>query len=418
MSAVHLYISHAGTLERYKNQNIILPSYINNMAALVIRAKNILEEVKDHISKNITSANLPVLASISAVDFDNVVWQDVDAALKSVQYDLAKKLDDEGYRRDFCLEPGHRLLVENIDQLVTNYNRILGNVRKYFPDFNAVEKGHNPIFGQDAIVSCFLTKCSGSDLDVWLQEKVNRFTTRDENLEEDMPDYYARGAHSASIDDKIKHLNDWEPRLSSVSPGLRELFGYGFYTGEAYVSINRLLREKYSENSYEFTRFAPSLVLPFYTRREMVLYRGDGQAFSPETMRIQGFYSTSLTVDGGTRWVKTGGRFVKITVPVGTPLLPLILDRDDECEYTLLPGTRLQKSSEAQFQTGHYVEYNVVENPPPLSESDEATIFRNAISYFDFRTMRIRATKIPPMNGKPDIVDIHQFNINLVNRLY
>ena len=395
---------------------------MNKMAALEIetktRAKNIFEEVKDHISKNITRANLPVLASISAVDFDNFVWEDVDAALKSVQYDLAKNLDEEGYRRDFCLEPGHRLLVENIDQLVTNYNRILGNVRKYFPEFNAVEEGHNPIFGQDAIVSCYLTKCSDSDLDAWLEEKLDRSSTRDEMLEEDMPDYYARDAHKASIDDKIKHLKYSEPRLSSISPGLREIFGYGFYTGEAYVNINHLLRERYSRDSYEFTRFAPSLVLPFYTHREMVLYRGDGQALSPETMRIQGFYSTSLTVDGGTKWVKTGGRFIKITVPKGTPLLPLILDRIEECEFTLLPGTRLQKKSEAQFQTGHYVEYKVVENPPPLSESDEATIFRNAISYFDFRTVGIKPKKLPPINGKPDIVDVHQFNINLVNRLY
>lgn len=381
------------------------------------RAEYLIHEVKEHIAKNITSESLPVLASISAVDFDNCKWEHIDTALKAIQYDLSNSLDNQNFREGFCAEHGYRFLVENTGQLVQNYNRILGNVRRLFPEFNLVEKDHNPIFGQDAMVSCFLRKCSDQELDVWSEERHDSSFTRGDWVDEDMSDYYLKNSQDSSVDSQGKYLMG--SNLFSLSPGLRGLLNFSIYTGFGYVQINAFLREKESlEGSDLFTRFAPNLAIPFYTHRDLVVYRGDGQTLSPATMKTQGFYSTALTVDDGARWTKNGGRFMEIIVPKGTPLLPLILDKRDECEFTLLPGTQLQKESETRFQTGHFVQYKVV-GSSKLSELDEAIIFRNAISNFNFTTVleRRKVKKFPATEGSPTPTEVHQFNLDLVNRL-
>lgn len=384
------------------------------------RAKTLVEAVEEHIANNMMNASMPILASISAVDFDNVNWGDIDAALKSIQYDFAKKFDDSGERRTFCSDGRHRLLVENTDQLVKNYNRILGNVRKFFPDFSKVKKDHNPIFGEDVMVSCFLRKCEDNDLDLWLQEIGERHP-RETNLDEEMNEYYDKRIHEDTTEEKAKYIRSIEYGLASLSPGLRVLLYFQSYIGENYIHINKFLR-KNIKNSTDFTLFAPNLAIPFYADKEYIVYRGDGMKFSPDTLKIKGFYSTALTLDDAIQWSKNDGRIMRIIVPKGTPFLLLILHKPEECEFTLLPGTQLEKVYDTGFQVGHFVEYRVAGNPPLLSESEEANIVRNSLSNYDLGNSDLIGRKkkktLSPTEGGPTLEEIHQFNVNLVNRLY
>lgn len=196
-----------------------------------------------------------------------------------------------------------RLLVENAEQLTNNYNRTLNNVRTIFPDFNLVHSIHHPFFGGGAIVSCHLRKCTDDEIERYhLQDDPFSHLVPGERLEQgnnDLKEFYDT-EFVDTIQAKAKETSSWGTSL--LSKGLQLMLAYGYYTGNGYYSINTLLRSNKTTKPTidamvkQFTRFGQTLLLPFYTEKDLVLYRGDGQTISSEIFTTRGLYSTSLSV--------------------------------------------------------------------------------------------------------------------------
>lgn len=397
----------------------------------------LFDEVKMHVFENINNDNVPLLSSIAKAtsghfDYD---FHSVEDALCLIHTHFRDKtMERQGIYDTF----GRRLAVENAEQLTQNFNRIMQNVRREFPDFNLAQESHNPIFGLDANVSCYLRRCSEEDKEAYIRAKYPP-------VFHDMPDEYVEEVKNEitefyntefvdTITAKAMRSKD-DPVDAIFSDKLRHMLNYGVYTGNGFIALNDLFRcNKNSKSTVEdmvsfFNLFAASLLLPMYSQNDFVIYRGDGLQVSTQSLKTKGFYSGSLSVSELIAFVKNGGRMIKINIPKGTPFLPLILNRLDEGEISLLPNTVLEKLSEMELQNGHFAEYTVVQNPPKLSDLEEATIFKHAIpDIFQRLVSRIKTVRgkrgkqwargLAPVEGDATFDEKVRFAINLINSKY
>ena len=391
--------------------------------------KSLFEEVKMHIFDNMNNDNVPLLSSIakatapfSFVEYD---FHSVDDALGLIHEHFREH--DQNYERNAIFSTfGSRVLVENVDQLTSNYNRVMKNLRREFPEFTLAQESHNDIFGSDAPFLCRLRRCSEEEVEAYVQ--MFR-PDRRENAKRQILESYDNGDYVDTIAAKAPKVE--ENGLSIFPPGLRDMFAYNFYTGGQFVPINQLFRsDKMSEIPLDtmvmnFNRFAQNLVLPFYTQQDFVMYRGDGLSVSSQKFTTKGFFSGSLSVPELGRFVRNGGRFLQINIPKGTPFLPFLLHRIDEGEIALLPNTVLQKESEMEFQNGHFAEYTVTENPPKLTDLEEATLFKHAIPpRFEEVVWRLsgekkeQAKNLPKAEGVAPFNETVQFAVDLINSKY
>lgn len=397
------------------------------------KVKTLFQEIKDHIFENMNDDNVPLLSSIAKAtegfaEHDFHSMESTRSALSLINKYFSGQ-DKSWSRQEIYGTFSDRLLVDNVDQLTENYNRILGNIRKLFPEFNLVHESHNPIFGSEATVSCSLRRCS--------DEEVARSMTegevfRDEITEEIVQDeieYMHEFYETEYVDTTFVKARQQKQRGFSLFPtGLKSMFNYSAYTGNGFTGINDLFRSnKASDISVDdmvtkFNRFGQTLMFPFFAKEDFTIYRGDGMSISSQTFTTKGLYSGSLSVVEIAKFVANGQRMIKINLPRGTPFLPFVIQRTDEGEIALLPGTVLEKMSGMDFQTGHFAEYTVIKNPPTLSELEEATIVKHAIPplFSDIRTLGSRRFKkwaddLPPIEGDPSHHEKSQFVLNLVN---
>ena len=399
-----------------------------------VAGESLFAMVKEYILKHPTRENIDVLSPISKVG-DEYDYHSIENAMDAIQNRFNGQ-ESVHHRREVYTVFGERILVENAEQLVANYNRILANVRKTFPAFNLVHEGHNGVFGNAATVSCVIRRCSDEDITSYT---VNQF-------------FHPRGVSDDYIAETIEELKesyeeDHDDTLAgkariisssnTVSKNLSAVMNYTGYSGNEYRGLNALLRCDKGTSILmhnmikSFGRFGINLALPMYTSDDLVIYRGDGLSTSPQKLTTRGFYSGSLSPDEMGKFVTNGGRIIKINVPAGTHFLPIILKRVDEGELVLLPGTVLEKQSEMTWDKGQYAEYTVVSNPPKISDVEEATLLMNAIHsrYPDMvSTYRVigPGTKMErrkfigsmPEPTGPSMDEMKQFTLDLVNSRY
>jgi len=401
------------------------------------KSRQLFKDVKNHVFENLSDENVPLLSSIAraTTGFTGYDFHSVDDALGLIHKHFGD-FDDNIERQEIYATFADRLAVENAQQLTEKYNHVMENVRKFFPEFNLAHRAHNPIFGSDAIVSCQIRRCSKDDV-------ANELRNGDPFAEDVSPQQIERqqaffdNFYETEYDDTVqaKAMSIRDMRLGIFPKGLKSMFSYEKYTGNGYMVLNDFFRcNKASVNSLEdmvgiFTRFAQNLCLPFYTDRDFRIYRGDGFPVSAQTLETKGFFSGSLSVVELGKFVKSGGRMIQINIPKGTPFLPLIMERTDEGEISLLPGTVLEKQSEMLLENGHFAEYTVAQNPPGMTELEEATIFKNIIpERFEDIVGRIKlfseekgkqwASSLPEAEGVASQEDILRFAISFINAKY
>lgn len=396
------------------------------------KVKSLFSEAKEHLLMNLSDGSIPLLSSISKVDVENFDVTEVEKTLIMLEKFFSNSENSQksnlhrDLRQTICKKFGFQLFVENYDQLVDNFNRILRNVRRQFPKFTLTQESHNTHFGVDAIVSCMLKKCLDEEIEEWFGGSGNQRFTDIKDMKIRLRDFYNEQYKRDNVESKTKYLinsysSHYLQALDLLSSGMRTVINYTGFSRGSYDPINHFLRgirgnkHNLTSMSHSFTEFACNLILPFYIHSDVVVYRGDKQTVSSASMTIKGFYSTALSVYSAARFTKEGGRFMKINVPKGTPILPIILDRDDECEFALLPGTTLKRVLKTDFETGHYVEYDVVRNPPRILEQEEATIMRNTIAN-KYRNRKFVVENI--VDGLPSEEEETQFNVDLVNNKY
>ena len=245
--------------------------------------KSLFEEVKMHIFDNMNNDTVPLLSSIAkatAPSFVEYDFHSVDDALGLIHAHFREH--DQNYERNAIFSTfGARVLVENVDQLISNYNRVMKNLRREFPEFNLAQESHNDIFGADAPFLCRLRRCSEEEVEAYVQ--MFR-PDRREKYKRQILESYDNGDYVDTIAAKAPGVEESGYRI--FPPGLRDMFAYNLYTGGQFVPINQLFRsDKTSEIPLNtmvinFNRFAQNLVLPFYTQQDFVMYRGDGLSVS------------------------------------------------------------------------------------------------------------------------------------------
>jgi hypothetical protein len=397
----------------------------------------LFDEVKMHVFDNMNNDNVPLLSSIAKATsgYFEYDYHSVEDALCLIHTHFRdKRMERQGIYDTFV----RRLAVENVEQLTHNFNRIMQNVRREFPDFNLAQESHNPIFGLDANVSCFLRRCSDEEKEAFIRGEYPRvFHDRtdddDEDLKNELTEYYNTEFVDTVAAQAMQRKDN--PADGILPDKLKAMLNYGVYTGSGYIPLNDFFR--CNKNSHStvgqmvnyFNLFAHSLVLPMYSQSDFVIYRGDGLQVSAQSLKTKGFYSGSLSVSELAAFVKNGGRMIKINIPKGTPFLPLILNRLDEGEISLLPNTVLEKLSEMELQNGHFAEYTVVQNPPKLSDLEEATIFKHAIPHtFEIVLSKIKVANgrrgkkwvrgLAPVEGDASFDEKVRFAVNLINSKY
>lgn len=413
-----------------------------NMEEKVKESLSLFEVVKKHVLENLNDGNSSILSSISKIENSDTEYDyhSMGNALGVIHKHFSNN-ESVIHRRYVYQTYASRILVENLDQLVSNYNRILDSVRKFFPDFNLVHEGHNRIFGVRADYTCNLRKCSDDEI----VSRMKSHGLQEEDIDEEDIEYekklmteFYESEFSDTVNGKARNVS--ESGLSVFTSNLKSVLErYGYYTGNGYIPINALFRGDRNANTTmsnmitAFRNFAQVMILPLYIEEDIVLYRGDGLSVSSDRLVTKGFYSGGLSILDMGGFVKNGGRLLKITVPGGTPFLPLILDRHDEGEIVLLPGTTLEKTSQMDLENGHYSEYTVVGHPPKFTELEEATILKNFIPHtFEeiistFKVGGNASTKrkkkafldtIPPPQGTSSEEETTKFIIDLVNSKY
>lgn len=411
---------------------------------LSVAIGSLFDTVSDHVFKNISDENLPLLSYIHKAaiekDFDRGDMEAVNKALYAIESFYRRNPNDrehDFYRKKICSRFAHHLLLENYEQLVQNYNRIMTNVRKHFPEFNLAQKGHNVVFGQDATIPCVARRCSNEDMETWSQKQDSFYTIlehgrvlNDENARKDLrlelEKFYADSSYEDGLGARAELLERVLGKLRSFPYGMEYMFNYRYYINIGYEDINDFLRRRprsHRQGSIEdlsksFTMFAANLALPFITTSDIVVYRGDFQKSSSEIMNVKGFLSTALSVQDTKKFAFDGGRILSIKIPKGTPVIPLSLHLSFECEILLLPGTRLKRVSRMMLSKGLFIEYEVMRNPPRLSGVEEATLFRNRIAegYKIFEKTLFKDSVAA--TGLPTIQEIDDFNVDLVRKMY
>ena len=407
-------------------------------------ALSLFEELKGYILRKMNTGNMAVLSSISKIQNDDGTYDllAIDDALGAIRSHFNTEAAREN-RQTLYTVFAARILIENSQQLVDTYNRVIQNTRRLFPEFNLIHPTHNDMFGQLAHLDCTVRRCSDEEIASEMQHGgLKHEDVPDGDLEHELEWFkeYYQTRYVDTPNGQARTLGDeygWVDPRSVLSKNIASMVRYEKYTGSAYSAVNAILRSDKNPNYNmdalveAFNRFAHHLVLPMYSKENMVIYRGDGLTTSEQTQTTMGFYSGGLSPIDVRGFVKNGGRMIQIHVPRGTPFLPAIVTRQDEGEIILLPGTILEKQSQMTLDNGHYAEYTVVSNPPRLSELDEATIFMNSIAHlysdevsdYKYRGSGSKAERKKfvdrlPASTAPAAGEAKEFVLNLVNSRY
>ena len=413
-------------------------------AAVRKEALSLFQELKGYILNKLNTDNVAVLSSIANIQNENGTHDllAIDDALLAIQkhFNTFETMED---RRTLYNVYSARILIENAEQLVDNYNRIIQNTRRLFPEFNLIREGHNGIFSKLASLKCQIRRCSDEEIASQIQDgNLQHVDISDNDLEREYQQFkkYYQTRFVDTPNGQARTLGDeygWVLSNQVLSSNLARMIDYSKYSGNGFINVNAILRSDKSTARFtsdmveSFNRFAHHLVIPMYSKDDFVIYRGDGLTTSDQTQTVMGFYSAGLSpVDIG-KFVRDGGRMIKIHVPRGTPFLPIVLTRKDEGEIALLPGTVLEKQSQMTLDNGHYAEYTVASNPPVLSEREEATIFMNSIALlydeavYEYKHRgpgtaeeRERFVNERPTAGAPTAGEAEEFVLNLVNSRY
>ena len=322
-----------------------------------------------------------------------------------------------------------KLLFENIYRLTADYNtRCLPSLERHFPGFyhSLIEK--KSVFVRKALVPCEMKGCDEAELDQqleelsWDQRSKDDFQRKYERLRTQMR---KNRVMFEPVTSQLIGLLEREARYPPLINPFLTLLGeaYGTYGGQGNKTINDLFRciKAKGMQEYEMPRvvstFLPALLFPFITDKELVCYRVDNMDMSTDEFVSKGVLSTSLSlrvVTNHIHWVKDPSRKLKITVPPGTPFMPLIVTQTYQAEIALIPGTTLKKKTEKTTRDGNnVVEYIVTKPPPTLDNREVATILRTAIFYCE------KNKEIPlHLESVPDTDEQKLFLYNLVNRKY
>lgn len=416
--------------------NIALQKILNltlDVDSFNIATASLFDIVSDHIFENISDENVPILSYISRVglqeDIDKFDMNAVENSLYMIESYFRRNPgvpEHDGCRRQVCARYSHSLLVDNYEQLVHNYNRVMSNVRKHFPGFNF----GGSVFERHAFVSCYVNKCSTDEIEKWASaiqaDYYDVFTEAyrdyDASTHQKLVKAYYDKDYDGSTKTKAEALISNHSGLNSLSRGMLLLLDYKPYMAHKFTEVNDFLRgvrrhEYQSEDhmvsnmSRHFTQFAPSLVLPFYTKSDIVVYRGDQVRSSPRRVQVEGVFSAALSIYDAKPFAEGNryyGRLLKINIPKGTPVLPFSLNTAIECEIALLPGTIIERVSRMRARKGEFAEYVVVQAPPKLSELEEATIFRNHIK--NMLNFEVKGD----VRSAQQVID---FNLELVNSI-
>ena len=413
-------------------------------AAVRKEALSLFQELKGYILNKLNTDNVTVLSSISKIQNEDGTHDllAIDDALLAIQkhFNTFETMED---RRTLYNVYSARILIENAEQLVDNYNRIIQNTRRLFPEFNLIREGHNGIFSKLASVKCGIRRCSDEEIASQIQDgNLQHVDISDNDLEREYQHFkkYYQTRFVDTPNGQARILGDeygWVLSNQVLSNNLARMIDYSKYSGNGFINVNAILRSDKSTDRFtsdmveSFNRFAHHLVIPMYSKDDFVIYRGDGLTTSDQTQTVMGFYSAGLSPFDIGKFVRDGGRMIKIHVPRGTPFLPVVLTRKDEGEIALLPGTVLEKQSQMTLDNGHYAEYTVASTPPVLSEREEATIFMNSIALlydeavYEYKRRgpgtaeeRERFVNERPTAGAPTAGEAKEFVLNLVNSRY
>ena len=405
--------------------------------------KNLFELASEQIFKDLNMENVPILSEIAKVKQDygeNYDFHTVENVLALINGYFRNH--DDNIERSLIFESfAARLMVENVEQIENKYNFVIENIRSYFPDFNLVHRDHNPFFGEDAVLKCHHRNCTDEEYEKAFMSHepfVKHFDPK--ILQKDLKLNRKEVEKNKNKSAFIKNCSGYRT-LNCLSDGPKSMLSSTSYTNNGYIPINNFLRAiKTSDYSLEsmteqVSRFFPYVVMPFYSSTGFSIYRGDTQKLSSEKFTTKGFYSGGLSLQDMRGFVKNGGRLLKININSDTPFIPLIINRIDEGEIVLMPNTELTKVTELEFENkGHFVEYNVSNNPPKLSDYEEANIFRFIIPdllkkrTYDWKS-RHKYYKnkeqaqdfidcIPKMENGPTEKERIEFYVELSNRIY
>lgn len=285
---------------------------------------SLFEEVKQVISSQLTTDNVTVLASISNTGNGDGTYNlsAIEDAIDAIRlyFDGHNSTEDRHMLYNIYVA---RMLIENAPQLVEKYNRIVKNVRKFFPGFNLVRAEHNHIFGRLASLSCNVRRCSEKKIEAeQYGRELNPADLQDSDLRyvlEHFDEYYGK-QYADDINGKARSLANRHGLVYAhkvFSANLAKMIDYTSYTGSGFSVINDLLRGNNAADLDfmvdRFAAFAHHLALPMYTNNDLVLYRGDGFRTSPPTLTAMGFYSGALSPTDMEYFVRDGGRVISIT---------------------------------------------------------------------------------------------------------
>lgn len=310
-----------------------------------------------------------------------------------------------------------KLVLDNIPRLTEYYNSTcLPSLKQHFPDF--YEDLSKSGYAKQARVPCDMRACNEDEL----REQTNQmkparrlfYTAKVEALRSAMRD---EGVDFEPVTAELLRLSvvDWvSPEVHNPLMQVIEHASQMYEVPQWGIRINRFLRSMkddtsdYRETTGVLTTFLPGLLFPFTADHELVVYRGDNLNISTDFFVVRGMLSTSLALDVTEQF--GGARKLKITMPAGTPFLPLIVFGRNLAEIALLPGTRLELIQERRFPDGLFAEYKVTANPTPFTGLQIATILRAYLSQDGRNTVARRDV--------PDDGDRYRFICNLVNQKY
>lgn len=335
-----------------------------------------------------------------------------------------------------------KLLLENIDRLTALWNdRYLPNLSTHFPLFVQSLTNRRSFFAQEAEIPCEMRGCDDHEL---VQEMDSYQIRKQEDRDEYIRIYGAFrtemrkkrvlfkpttselvGVLARELEPLSKHkpvkrdawhllpLPQNNPVLTLFHTACRE------YIGAEYETINNTLRcvkHDFEDASRPrvMSKVLPALLFPFTTTSELVVYRADGLDGACDTLNTKGFFSTSLSYD----IVRTfdDSRTLQITIPPGTPFMPMTIINTEQVEIVLFPGTRLELVTATRFiEEGIFAEYIVASNPPEFTDVEVATVLRAAISY---RKNDFGQSDNRPLKDVPDKREQRSFIHNLVNSKY
>lgn len=286
------------------------------------------------------------------------------------------------------------------------------NTLDWVGSYNRYSQGYSSKYGRDASTlkfSCYLKQCSKKDIDEafgYSEEQLNKKRLQKKRWFHD--NYVASlGEYGMDGMDGVEYMKEYRRSIGDegdhIKGGMWNLVVPTQITSlsikcniyridENYSDINLAFREHQAKLHPGITRnildLAGALLFPAYLKQDLTVFRIDHQRTTERTFKTTGFYSTTLSYDVAKGFDKTETRarkndivrILKITIPKGTPFLPLFKCYPTEREITLIPGSTLKRSDHCDEGNLSYggkykiCEYTVI-NTVELSDQVQQRIF-------------------------------------------